>query len=404
MAQVGMTSFLPSCMAKVRPDVELLLRTACPGVEPANDSRIGELLRGGLDWNLVLRQAQAHGTFPMLHWHLQHLGWNAVPPMHEDFLRKEFHRNTALNLLRTGELLRLLGRFQEKGIAVLPFKGPTLAAYAYGNLSLRCFNDLDLLLRPNDLAAGQELLRAEGYLPQLNLPPDRQAAYLRTIGQAPFSRPRDASLVELHARFTPRAFHFPFDLEALQGRFESLPLQGGDVRVLSAEDLLLVLSVHGAKHLFVSLGLISDLAALLRNRPTLDLARVFDRARNLRCTRLLMLGLHLGYDLLQIAPPEVAERRLRADPVARNLADQVWRRLGNDAPLDGFQEALFHLRVREHLRDGFAYVLSLALQPTVADWELVALPPAASFLYYGLRPMRLAGKYGIRLLQANAKR
>jgi hypothetical protein len=71
---------------------------------------------------------------------------------------------------------------------------------------------------------------------------------------------------------------------------------------------------------------------------------------------------------------------------------------GWEGPPGGMREALFHLRSREWFRDGAAYALSLALQPAVADWDWVALPPATSFLYYLLRPVRLAGKYGFRRL------
>ena len=210
---------------------------------------------------------------PLLHWHLRRQGWEAVPAASRDFVGNEFRRNAALNLWRTGELLRLLWRFQAQGVPILPFKGPTLAAYAYGDLSLRQFNDLDLLLRPDDLAAGRDVLLAEGYTPQLNLPAARQVDHLREIGQAAYYRRRDASLVELHSRVTPRRFHFPLGQEELWGRVESLQLQGETVRTLSAEDSLLVLSVHGAKHLFSCLGWVSDLAALLLSRPALDLAQ-----------------------------------------------------------------------------------------------------------------------------------
>jgi hypothetical protein len=385
-------------VAQVSSEFQLLLRTARLGAEPANDGRIGELLHSGLDWDFVLRQARAHGTLPLLHWHLQRQGWEAVPAAHRDSLRDEFRRNAALNLVRTGELLNLLRQFRARGIPVLPFKGPTLGAYAYGNLSLRQFIDLDLLFRSDDLASGQDLLLAEGYTSGLALPAARQADYLRAIGQVPFYRKRDASLVELHSRVTPRRFFFPLGLDELWGRAELLPLQGEMVRVLSAEDLLLVLSAHGAKHLFAYLGWVSDLAAVIQSRPTLDLAQALDRARELRSERVLLLGLRLGYNLLHASPPEIVERRVRADPVSRALAVQVWRGLTHGPPLSESQGAMFQIRVREHFKDGLVYSLSLALQPVVADWKFLSLPPPASFLYYFLRPMRLALKYGMRLL------
>ena len=39
------------------------------------------------------------------------------------------------------------------GVAAIPFKGPTLAAYAYGSTALRRFGDLDLLVRENRVVA-----------------------------------------------------------------------------------------------------------------------------------------------------------------------------------------------------------------------------------------------------------
>ena len=380
------------------PEIQLLFRTAHPGAEPANDSHIRELLHQSLDWDFVLRSARAHATLPLLHWHLQRQEWTAVPATHRDSLRDDFRRNAVLNLVRTRELLSLLKKFQARGIPVLPFKGPTLAAYAYGDLSLRQFNDLDLLLRPEDLSTGKELLLAEGYRSGLNLPAARQSDYLRALGQVPFYHQRDASLVELHSRVMPHHFFFPLDLEELWSRAELLSLQGEVVRVLSAEDLLLVLSAHGAKHRFASLGWVSDLAALIRSRPTLDVERALDRARELRSERVLLLGLRLGYGLLNESPPTFVERRMRADPVSGILAVQVWRGLTHGSPLSEPQGAMFQIRLREHFTDGLVYSLSLALQPIVADWKFLSLPSAVSLLYFGLRPLRLAFKYGVPLL------
>jgi hypothetical protein len=355
------------------------------------------LLRGGLDWEILLGQARTHGTLPLLHEHLQRQGWEAVPAPTREALREEFRHNTARNLWRTGELLRLLERLRARGIPALPFKGPTLAAYAYGSVALRQFNDLDLLLRPRDVAGAQEVLLAEGYTPGLEFSAARQAEYLRVIGQVPFARREDGSLVELHARLMPRHFHFPLGLEELWGRAETLTLLGRAVPVLSAEDLLLVLSAHGAKHVFASLGWVSDLAALLHNRPP-DLGQALGRARRLRCERLVLLGLRLGYDLLQAPPQKALPVRLRADPVAGALASQVWRGFRSGSRPGELRGALFHLRLWENFADGFGFVLSTMLQPIIADWVFFPLPAALSFLYYFLRPLRLAGKYGARLL------
>jgi hypothetical protein len=385
-------------VAAPEPESELLLRAARPRAEPGNDARIRVLLHGSLDWDLLLRAAQTHGVMPLLHWHLQRQAWEAVPAASRDALQGEFRRHSALNLARTGELLRLLRLFRAWGIPVLPFKGPTLAACAYNDLSLRSFSDLDLLLRPAQLAAGREVLLAAGYTVALELPSARQADYLRSIGQLPFYRAQDGSLVELHSRLTPQHFHFPLHLEELWSRVERVDLLGEEIAGLSPEDSLLVLAAHAAKHLFTRLGWVSDVAALMLRCPTLDLGRVFHRARQLRCQRLLLVSLRLAYNLLQESPPDIVVRNLRADATAGSLAAQVWRRFAGGRPPGAVEGGLFHVLVREDFKDGLAYGMSLALQPTTADWDCFALHQAASPLFFFLRPLRLAFKYGTSLL------
>ncbi|HEY3839236.1 MAG TPA: nucleotidyltransferase family protein, partial [Bryobacteraceae bacterium] len=62
------------------------------------------------------------------------------------------------NMTLTAELFRILGLFNKSGIEVIPFKGPTLAVAAYGDLSLRMFADLDILVSEQDLDAAVDTL------------------------------------------------------------------------------------------------------------------------------------------------------------------------------------------------------------------------------------------------------
>ena len=67
--------------------------------------------------------------------------------------REELEGRAQANRLRdlelTGELARLLDRFRRDGIAAVPYKGPVLAAQAYGDVALREFVDLDILVHPD---------------------------------------------------------------------------------------------------------------------------------------------------------------------------------------------------------------------------------------------------------------
>src|SRR2546426_126910 len=122
-----------------------------------------------------------------------------------------FQVGTRQSLRLVGEMLRLLGRFAERRVVAVPYKGPTLAARCYGDLSLRPFRDLDFLVRPQDLVPARQVLAADGYTPSPPRTPRQEAAIRTTCREDAFRR--DADVVELHWAFAPREFPLPLDLD-----------------------------------------------------------------------------------------------------------------------------------------------------------------------------------------------
>src|SRR5207244_1068830 len=127
----------------------------------------------------------------------------------------------------------------------------------------------------------------------------------------------------------------------------SLPLGGTLVRTLSAEHLLLVLCAHGAKHCWERLGWICDVAELLRRTPALDLSGMLAQARSLGVERIMLLGLRLAAELLDVPLPEDVACRARDDRVVGALAAQVRATLFRRMPTGSshsWESRLFHLR------------------------------------------------------------
>jgi hypothetical protein len=314
------------------PEADLLICSARVCIDPPTAGRIRDLVRHPLDWAHLLRSAETHGVLPLLCRGLLATCPEAVPPAVLEQLRKDLQRNTVRNLFLAGELVRLLELFEAQDIRAIPFKGPTLAACAHGNLALRQFNDLDLLLRAEDIPRARGLLLSWGYRLALDVTPAQEVAYLQAFGQLPLVRDDGDLLVELHSALMARAFPFRLDHEHLRDRLVPTVVAGKEVPTLAAEELLLVLCVHGGKHAWCSLGWICDVAELLRAHPDLDWERVMTESRQLAIKRLLLLGLFLAGDLLEAALPEAVRRRARADAVVRGLAAQVRRNLFRGRP------------------------------------------------------------------------
>jgi Uncharacterised nucleotidyltransferase len=386
-----------------RPEEEVLLCCARTTKAPEVTARIEALLREGMDWEYLLKTAHVHGMAPLLYWHLDAAHPRLIPESVFDHLHDHFRANSLHNLFLTGELLRLLDTFGAHGIPAVPYKGPALAAYIYGNLALRQFIDLDVMVHRHDVPKAKELLASLGYQPQHRLTRAQEAALLGSRGQYVFMRDDGKGAVELHWEITEH-FSFPLDSERLWRRLEKVPLGGEVVPTLSPEDTLLVLCAHGSKHVWERLAWICDVAELTRACQDMRWEQVLAQASALSGERMLLLGLFLAKDLLGAALPDRVLQRVHADPTVKALAGRIYERLFREANgLDGlFERAYFHplhLKMQERLPDKIRYCARAATTQTVEDWELLSLPSFLFPAYYVLRPIRLAGKYGLRMLE-----
>jgi hypothetical protein len=90
-------------------------------------------------------------------------GIRLVPEPEFAELATPFRANAVRNLHLTGELIPLTKAFGAADILVLLHKGPVLAQAAYGDLALREFTDLDLLIHADDLPRAIALRSEHGY-------------------------------------------------------------------------------------------------------------------------------------------------------------------------------------------------------------------------------------------------
>jgi hypothetical protein len=310
-------------------------------------------------------------------------------------LRAKFRENATRNVLLAGELVRIAHLFEEAGVEPLAYKGPALAVQAYGNLSLRRFIDLDVIVRRRDVARAGELLLSLGFAKPAGLTPAHEKFLLRRQHNLAFTGDRGKLTVELHWEVSPAPFASVPLGEGTWERASTVALHGVEVKCPAPEDLLLALAVHGTKHLWERLAWVCDVAALLNSQATLDWDFVLRRARVSRVERMLYLALRLARGLLGTKLPEgvLAETD---DPFVSRLSSEAALALFTEAKYEpaGFvRNVRFNLRARGRIVEKVAYLRHI-FTPTEGDLTSVSLPAGASFLYYFLRPLRLALKRG----------
>jgi hypothetical protein len=382
----------------MRPEVELLIRSARIGPDEAEARETQALLQSGIDWGYLLRAAYDHAVIPLLYRKLSAFP-EAVPAEVLGSLREESLKNSRSSLGLARELLELLALLKAQEIAAIPYKGPTLAASAYGDIALRQFSDLDLIVHKRDVLLVKKLLVTRGWQPEFELNDAQEAAFLDHYYDYGFRNERGV-LVEIHWKLTEGYFNVPIDVERLWDRLVPVTIAGRRLMTLSTEDSLLIVCVHSSKHLWSRLGWISDVARLIESNREMNWPVVIDHAARVGSKRMLSLGLFLAAELLGASVPEQVRKKLHPDSTLGALAADVVKRLFEERtnPPGILESALLHLRMRERLLDRIRYVLRLGLTTTVGDLTTMRIPRPLFFLYYLLRPLRLAAKYGRRLV------
>ncbi len=352
------------------------------------------------DWDWLIATARVHGLVPRLERIVRSANGATPDPVRRE-LRARAAATAANNLRLAGDLLRILDAFAERSIRVLAYKGPTLAVLAYGDISLRSFRDLDIVVDPADVVAGRALLEQLGYHPgPLDPPPSRRNAFLALACEYQFYR-SDGDIVELHWRLLPPYFALRIPFATLWERRAAVSLSGRAVPTLSPEDLVLALCAHGTHHRWDRLEWIADVARLLRPEAGVDWRVVVERARRLGGTRMVGLAARLAADLLgaELPPPCAVVACERAvTPLAAAVRASLFTRV--PAFEVSWRARLFHLRAHARLRDRARYLLWLVGRPNQGDWAVVSLPDALAPFYYLIRPLRLVAKYTARLVRA----
>jgi len=376
-------------------EIELLVLCARRNLG-AETSRAVHLAGTSLDWILLLRLADENGLLPLLHHHLlREVGPTTIPPQVLSELQARGRQSALRALFLTAELFRILDQFHRSHIFALPYKGPVLASRAYGNPSLRQFDDLDIVTLQKSMPLVYEAMASLGY--QARLPRERFLATAPSAvpGEYVFVHQINRAMVEIHTELTLRHFPVPPDLEQMFSRSLMVSVDGKEVPAFAAEDLLLMLAVHGAKDFWTRLVWVADVAEIVKQSANLDWESLLIAANKMKVTRMLNLGLSLAHEIAGLAlPPEIASR-MQADAAVKRLTRQLGGWLLNGDPLpDGlFSRSVYRIRMTEGVWDGLRYWGRLTTAPAEEDWAMAELPARISKSYAVLRPFRLWKEY-----------
>jgi hypothetical protein len=238
---------------------------------PPSDRRteaIRTAAAGPLDWLSFQRVARRHQVIGLIHEGLTQVRAD-VPPEVVGEIGAQAAMLVRENLTMAREALRLQRLLDDAGLQGLFVKGAALSVLAFGSLSLRAGNDIDLLVPYETLPAATALILGAGYHrfdPPSEISDTRLRLLMPLRKDLGFIHQATRLQIELHWRLflNPHAM----TEASIMSESRAVTLAGtARLRTLGEEDLFAYLCMHGALHWWNRLKWLADINALLATAP-----------------------------------------------------------------------------------------------------------------------------------------
>lgn len=269
-----------SWLQKTSPAFRLMIATSWLAPYSRQDKQeeaIREAIKAGMDWTEYIRLVDRHRT-PALSWAaLNRVPGLEIPAAAKKELQK---RSDACRMRAVRDSLKLAGvlkGFHAAGIPVMPVKGPILSLELYGDVGLRQSTDLDLSVKPEDLAKAQACLENMGWrldATWFSLSPRQWESVLRHEYHLNFVHSQGDCYLELHWRTRWEVKDQTTDRWA-----RSIPgiWHGCSYEAMNPIDQVLYLCSHGGGHGWFRAKWMGDVARI-HAMGRVDWHAVFDQA------------------------------------------------------------------------------------------------------------------------------
>lgn len=294
---------------------EKRLMTLLNRVSHLDREAIGSLLSKDLDWDYIFRIADSLHAAPLFSYNLRE--WEDREPVASElvpFLQEAYHETLARNMHLLHEFDAVVEDLTGKGIAVIPLKGAALARDLYPSIALRPMYDIDLLVKKEDVAGVDEVLRRTRYRAASSPTAGKGFTYDRRY----IKETKAPAVIEIHWNLGEEN-RYRLDIAGIWDR--AVPASKGPGLKMSGEDTLLYLALHFFKHyLFKRLIWLCDIHEWTQQKE-IDWSLVLDRARSQSITTFLAYTLKIYEDFYGVRLPLRFEEAALIGPLRKRVLD-----------------------------------------------------------------------------------
>ena len=383
-------------------ELQLLLATLRPSHDAANEQQIHTLLSETLNWDYLLSMAEWHGVLPLVARGLS--AQPTVPDAIRSRLQQAAFATAARNLHIASLATRIAVSLESAGVPVISYKGVVLSQLLYGSTAMRPVADIDLIIHPEHFQSAVSLLAEQGFEDRFGFSDAQRSAVLHFSFEHGFRG--HGVHIDAHWRIAQRFVWPSLSMSRVWQSLAKFSFLGQELRVFAPDLMLAALCVHAAQDDWVFLKSSADIAQLIEAHPQLDWDKFMSWFGDAHSRRSMVVALRLARDYLGVKLPDAVAALLGKDSHAQRLTNWVVNQWS--APVQPVPEQaqvsqwLFHTR-GERLADRARYVAGVLLWPTLEDFQVASFPGLTRWLYFIVRPFRIAGERFTRVRERRVR-
>lgn len=294
------------------------------------------------------------------------------------------------NMLMTSELIKVIKELEKNNIQAISFKGPVLSEIGYGNITVRQYMDLDILVNQKDLENASIYFLNNDYQEVYDFEEYQKENLKNTGHDRSFINRTTGVKIELH--WTLSSSEFFIDLEKLNyhDNCKTLSLKNHDLRTLSNEIHFIYLCIHGNKHMWERIEWLLDLVLFIK-KEKLDLVKILILSQDIDADRIVLSSLMICKHFFSINLPAELDKNI--DKKLQDITNKYTAKLCNDYKkqkdnIHNKQISYIQWYMLKTYSNRLKYIKSLFL-PTEKDYMQMNIKKEFHFIYFFLRPLNI---------------
>ena len=393
----------PSTTEQLSPDLRFLMVCCQSNPSEADTAFIHSFIQHPTcNIQHLLTLSSQHGILPLVYKTIKKQLKNQTiqhPTSNIQDWQAAYQQIAQRNMLMSAELIRIMKLLEENNIQALAFKGPTLAQMAYGDITLRQYGDLDILVDEKEAFKAAKLMTQNGHDAVLPLRIVSNKICLDTA--------KDFSLMSkggVHTELHWRLFEKKFGISILSctkdDKCQTVTINKHPLQTLQNEILLVYLCRHGAKHAFERIEWICDIDRIICNTE-INWNEAIAIAEESHSKRAFYLALSLSQTLFSTPLSEAIQSHINTKIIGtlQDLTlEGIVKQKEDRGDFKKNRETFFYQsRLFDKRSDMLRFYLSTFFKISTTDCQTFTLPAHLKFLYIVLRPIRLLSSYISRI-------